>query len=127
MKEKIKNILSKLKAKAKDAFTTIKRTKDKIALRVGTAMISAFALAAPAFAADTNAGVDTFNDVINFFATWIGRIGLVVAFVGGVMFALAIKNDDADAKTRGLMTLAAGFVVFALTQALSIFGLTSTS
>ena len=94
MKEKIKNILSKLKAKAKDAFTTIKRTKDKIALRVGTAMISAFALAAPAFAADTNAGVDTFNDVINFFATWIGRIGLVVAFVGGVMFALAIKNDD---------------------------------
>lgn len=129
MKEKIKNILSKLKAKAKDAFTTIKRTKDKIALRVGTAMISAFALAAPAFATSggsgssggAGAGDAQFQTVINFFATWIGRIGLIVGFVGAVMFGLAIKNDDADAKTRGLMTLAAGFVVFGVTQALDMF------
>lgn len=57
--------------------------------------------------------------------TWIGRIGLVVAFVGGIMFALAIKNDDAEAKTRGLMTLASGFVVFALTLSLDLFGITA--
>lgn len=121
MKEKIKNILSKLKAKAKDAFTTVRRTKEKIALRVGAAIISAFALAAPAFAADSDAGVADFNEVVTFFATWIGRIGLVVGFVGAIMFGLAIKNDDADAKTRGLMTLAAGFVVFGVTQALDMF------
>ncbi len=48
----------------------------------------------------------------------------MVAFVGGVMFALAIKNDDAEAKTRGLMTLASGFVVFALTLSLDLFGIT---
>ena len=69
--------------------------------------------------------VTAFNQVIGFFATWIGRIGLVVAFVGGVMFALAIKNDDAEAKTRGLMTLASGFVVFALTLSLNLFGITA--
>ena len=68
-----------------------------------------------------NEGVDQFNNVIDFFATWIGRIGLVVGFVGAIMFALAIKNDDAEAKTRGLMTLASGFVVFAVTQALDMF------
>ena len=69
-------------------------------------------------------GEAAFNSVIGFFATWIGRIGLVVAFVGGIMFALAIKNDDAEAKTRGLMTLASGFVVFALTLSLDLFGIT---
>lgn len=76
-----------------------------------------------AFAADDfgNAGEAEFNKVIDFFAVWIGRIGLVVGFVGAIMFALAIKNDDAEAKTRGLMTLASGFVVFAVTQALNLF------
>lgn len=70
---------------------------------------------------DPDAGVDAFNKVIEFFASWIGRIGLVVGFIGAIMFALAIKNDDAEAKTRGLMTLAAGFVVFAVTKALDLF------
>ncbi len=83
-----------------------------------------------AFADDTSGGdiVDgeaAFNSVIGFFADWIGRIGLVVGFVGGIMFALAIKNDDAEAKTRGLMTMASGFVVFALTLSLDLFGITA--
>ena len=83
-----------------------------------------------AFAAGSelgNAGEAEFNQVIEFFATWIGRIGLVVGFVGAIMFGLAIKNDDAEAKTRGLMTLASGFVVFAVTQALNLFMGTSGS
>lgn len=70
---------------------------------------------------DDTAGSEQFNAVIKFFGTWIGRIGLVVGFVGAVMFGLAIKNDDADAKTRGLMTLASGFVVFAISKAVSFF------
>lgn len=92
-----------------------------------TLMTTASAFAAPAGGTSTPAvdGEAAFNSVIGFFATWIGRIGLVVAFVGGVMFALAIKNDDAEAKTRGLMTLASGFVVFALTLSLHLFGITA--
>lgn len=64
-----------------------------------------------------------FDQIIVFFASWIGRIGLVVAFVGGVMFAFAIKNEDAEAKTRALMTLVSGFVVFAITKMLNLFGI----
>lgn len=67
-------------------------------------------------------GTQAFDTVVQFFATWIGRVGLVVGFVGAVMFGLAIKNDDAEAKTRGLMTLASGFVVFAVTGMLQMFG-----
>ncbi len=84
-----------------------------------------------AFADDTSGGggeivngETAFNSVISFFADWIGKIGLVVGFVGGIMFALAIKNDDAEAKTRGLMTMASGFVVFALTLSLNLFDIT---
>ena len=92
-----------------------------------TAMFTMAVMTSVSAFADDGAAVDgeaAFNQVIGFFATWIGRIGLVVAFVGGVMFALAIKADDAEAKTRGLMTLASGFVVFALTLSLDLFGIT---
>lgn len=81
-------------------------------------------MAAPAFADDVDPDA-MFNNTVGFFATWIGRIGLVVAFIGAVMFGLAIKNDDADGKTRGLMTLISGIVVFAVTKALDLFGLTT--
>lgn len=58
-------------------------------------------------------GDDTSNwkDIIGFFVTWVGRIGGVVAFVGAVMFGLAIKNNDAEQKQSGLLTLVAGVVV----------------
>ena len=47
----------------------------------------------------------SFKTVIEFFVKWIGRIGGVVAFVGAVMFALAIKNNDAEAKQSALLTM----------------------
>lgn len=109
---------------------TANRKRKKIITSVTTMVTMAMATAVSAFAEGNGEGgvVDgeaAFNEVVGFFATWIGRIGLVVAFVGGVMFALAIKNDDAEAKTRGLMTLASGFVVFALTLSLDLFGITA--
>ena len=110
-------------------FTAVnKKRKQLIAAAVATYTMAVMS-AVTAFAEGEGGGGVTdgegaFNEVINFFATWIGRIGLVVAFVGGIMFALAIKNDDADAKTRGLMTMASGFVVFALTLSLDLFGIT---
>lgn len=110
-------------------FSAAKSKCKKVITTVTTMVTMAIMTAVPAFAEGGGGGaVDgeaAFNQVIGFFATWIGRIGLVVAFVGGVMFALAIKNDDAEAKTRGLMTLASGFVVFALTLSLNLFGITA--
>ena len=113
-------------------FSGAKKKCRKVITTVSTMVTMAMVSAVTAFAEGEGGGgggtVDgeaAFNQVIGFFATWIGRIGLVVAFVGGVMFALAIKNDDAEAKTRGLMTLASGFVVFALTLSLDLFGITA--
>ncbi|MDE7364036.1 MAG: hypothetical protein K2N27_04000 [Ruminococcus sp.] len=66
-----------------------------------------------------------YNNVINFFITWIRRIGAMVAFVGAVMFGLAIKNNDADQKQNGLLTMVAGFVIFAICLAVDMFDLFS--
>ena len=79
-----------------------------------------------AFADDANAaaggeGVETFNTVIEFIVDWVARIGLVVGFIGAVQFALGFKDDSADGKTRGLMCLASGFIVFAVAKAYNMF------
>lgn len=125
----VKNVLKKLGTKAKDFFMSLKKKKEQLTAKIIVSFITAVSLAAPAFAEGGGGGSDidpdaAFNNVIGFFADWIGRIGLVVAFVGAIMFGLAIKNDDADGKTRGLMTLVSGFVVFAITKVLDLFGLT---
>ena len=65
----------------------------------------------------------SFKTVIEFFVKWIGRIGGVVAFVGAVMFALAIKNNDAEAKQSALLTMIAGFVAAAVAAASSMFNM----
>lgn len=64
-----------------------------------------------------------YTSVINFFITWLRRIGAAVALVGAIMFGLAIKNNDADQKQNGLLTMVAGFVVFAVCQAADMFDL----
>ena len=62
---------------------------------------------------------------LTFFGTWISRIGGLVAFIGAIMFALAIKNNDAEQKQAGLITMIAGFIVAALCAASSMFDLFS--
>ena len=64
-----------------------------------------------------------YNSTIEFFITWIRRIGMMVAFVGAIMFALAIKNNDAEQKQAGLITMIAGFIVAALCAASDMFNL----
>ena len=39
------------------------------------------------------------------------------------MFGLAIKNNDAEQKQSGLMTMVAGFVVWAICAAIDMFDL----
>lgn len=114
---------SAVKKQKKSLLSVLNEKRKKIALSLSTMLVMSAMTAVTAFADDTSsdAGVDEFNEVITWFATWIGRIGLIVGFVGAVMFGLAIKNDDADAKTRGLMTMASGFVVFAVSKAIDMF------
>ena len=88
-------------------------------------LTSMFGITAFADAGDAGAGggdgVSTFNTVIEFIVDWVARIGLVVGFIGAVQFALGFKDDSADGKTRGLMCLASGFIVFAVAKAYSMF------
>lgn len=129
MENKIIAAKEQRKNPIKTAFSAARKKVNHIFASVTAMLTLTLMTSVSAFAEGEDGGgtvVDgeaAFNDVVGFFATWIGRIGLVVAFVGGVMFALAIKNDDAEAKTRGLMTMASGFVVFALTLSLSLFGI----
>lgn len=66
-----------------------------------------------------------YTNVINFFITWIRRIGAMVALVGAIMFALSIKSNDAEQKQAGLLTMVAGFVAFAVCLAADMFDLFS--
>ena len=72
-------------------------------------------IAGQVFAADT-----LWNTLATTIKTWVTRLGGVVMFVGGIMFGLGWKNDDADGKTRGVNTMVAGGIVIA------VAGLTST-
>lgn len=48
---------------------------------------------------------------------WVEKIGLVIAFVGAIMFAAGWRNDDADSKSRGLQTLVSGFMMAGVAKA----------
>ncbi len=67
----------------------------------------------------------SYNTVLTFFITWLRRIGAAVALIGGIMFGLAIKDNNADQKQAGLMTMVAGFVVVAICLASTMFDLFS--
>lgn len=92
-------------------------------IAIKTACISTVLMlaATSAYASGATPGMDTFDGVIDVVATWLGRIGLVVAFFGAVQLALGFKNDDADGKVRGMKTLASGFLVYGITQSMSLF------
>jgi len=53
--------------------------------------------------------------------TWVTRLGGVVMFVGGIMFGLGWKNDDAEQKSRGVGTLISGAIVTAIAAITSTF------
>lgn len=53
--------------------------------------------------------------------TWVTRLGGVVMFVGGIMFGLGWKSDDAEQKSRGVSTIIGGAIVTAIAQITGIF------
>lgn len=104
--------------------------KNKLLARIEgslTALASAGVMTVlPAFATgggtDPN-GTTTIDAFLKFALAWIIKIGATVALIGGVMFALAWQREDAEGKSRGLMTMMAGFMLAALGAAPSMFGL----
>ena len=107
----------------KNVKSIMRKSKSNRAIKIAkTFTIAALLLttAIPVAAATDTTAIDT---IVDFFATWITKIGLVVAFFGGCQVGFAFKNDDSDAKTRGLHTVASGLIVAGICAARGIFGL----
>ena len=66
-----------------------------------------------------------YKNVMNFIVTWIRRLGAAVALFGGIMLALGFKDNDADSKEKGIKTMIAGFVVWAICAGIGMFDLFS--
>lgn len=113
---------------AKSFLSALNAKRKRLAFRVTMMMATMMATAATAFADDGGGSGSSaeaeaaFGKLIGFFALWIGRVGIVVAFVGATMFGFSIKSDDPEGKQRGLTTMVAGFIVFAITKSLNMFG-----
>lgn len=85
---------------------------NKNASRIAVCMVCAMMLGTTVFAA---AGVDVlWNTIANLIQTWVTRLGGVVMLVGGIMFGLGWKSDDAEQKSRGISTIIAGAIVVAI-------------
>lgn len=107
----------KLIQKIKDNKNII---KNKLTIFLGT-LASTFILASTrVYAASGTESIDAF---ISFACDWLTKIGGVIALIGGVMFALGWQREDAEGKSRGLMTLMAGFMLVAIAQSKNLFGL----
>ncbi|MBR1832346.1 MAG: hypothetical protein IJ784_07935, partial [Ruminiclostridium sp.] len=111
----------KLTDKQRDARTA--RAIRRITTGLTAAYMAMSVMGVTCFAAGTGGGegVETFNTVVEFIVDWVARIGLVIGFIGAVQFAMGFKDDSADGKTRGLMCLASGFIVFAVAKAYDMF------
>lgn len=66
-----------------------------------------------------------YENVMTFIVTWIRRLGAAVALFGGIMLALGFKDNDADSKEKGIKTMVAGFVVWAICAGIGMFDLFS--
>ena len=78
-------------------------------------MVSSLAFATPI---DPEA---KWREVVGLVVPWIGRLGGVIMLIGGVMFGLGFKSDDAEGKSRGLGTMVSGAIVLAVSFASTTF------
>ena len=98
----------------------INKLKEKLVVLTGGILSSFVMLTSKVYAESNTGSIDSF---INFACDWLTKIGGVIALVGGVMFALGWQREDAEGKSRGLMTLMAGFMLVAIAQSKNLFGL----
>ena len=134
-KASIKRKQIKMKTNLKEDFTPNNQLTDeqreakrmrsisRITTGIMAASMAMSSMGITCFAADgaSSEGVETYSTVVEFIVDWVARIGLVIGFIGAVQFAMGCKDDSADGKTRGLMCLASGFIVFAVAKAYDMF------
>jgi hypothetical protein len=62
-----------------------------------------------------------FAAIMEFISRWVGSIGALVMFIGGVMFGFALKDNNAATKVNSLKTLAAGTITASVALMLPMF------
>lgn len=95
--------------KNKSVFMSIGQTMNRKAAILAAVLLVAVAMSGTVFAADA-----LWSTIANLIQTWVTRLGGVVMFVGGIMFGLGWKSDDAEQKSRGISTIIAGAIVIAV-------------
>ena len=60
---------------------------------------------------------------LDFFNTWIARIGGLVAFIGALKFALSIKSEDTKEQLQSILIMISGFMIVSAIRDLSIFSI----
>ena len=63
------------------------------------------------------------KDGIEFFATWLIRLGGLIAFIGAVKLALSIKDDNAKEQLIAVLVMVSGFMIKAAVSDLNIFNI----
>lgn len=72
-------------------------------------------------ATSTDAADKMWNEITALVTKWVARLGGAVIFVGGVLFGLGWKSDDAEQKSRGINTIIAGAIVAAMAGLATVF------
>lgn len=63
---------------------------------------------------------------VDFFGTWISRMGGLIAFVGAIKFALAIKTEDEKELMLSVLVMVSGFMIMEAVGNLNIFNIPAT-
>lgn len=102
-------------------ISVVKENYKKVVSTSSIVLMSFILSASPVYAIESNtSSIDTF---IQFVCDWLIKIGGVVMLVGAVMFALSWQRDDAEGKSRALMTVMAGGMVVGVGLSKGLFGL----
>lgn len=107
--------------KKNNSVVKIKNSLKTVVSSLNIALCSVILGVTNVHAAGSN--TSSIDGFITFVCDWLLKIGGVVALIGAVMFALGWQRDDAEGKSRGLMTMMAGFMVIAISQSKGLFGL----
>lgn len=111
---KVKNVVNKTRKNLTELGWKASLVACGLMAPINSALAGAPAPAAPT--ADSK-----WNAMISFILPWIQRLGGVVLLIGAIEFGLAFKNDDAEAKTKGMRTAIAGCIVIAIGLSSSTF------
>ncbi len=68
---------------------------------------------------------EAISEALTFFETWIKRAGGIIAFIGAIKFAIAIRSDDERDLMHAMFCLISGFMIVEAITSKNIFNIPS--